>query len=94
MDFNYVDYMLTDRRKGEENLYEVCSPWRVAYRKRLAETLNTNRSRILAFKNKPATVSFEKTFDAPDIQDNFYLNLLDWGCSNVLAIAIGNEVYL
>lgn len=32
--------------------------------------------------------------DAPDIVDDFYLNLLDWGSSNVLSIALGNTVYL
>ena len=32
--------------------------------------------------------------DAPDLVDDFYLNLLDWGSSNVLAIALGNTVYL
>lgn len=32
--------------------------------------------------------------DAPDIVDDFYLNLLDWGSSNVLAIALENTVYL
>ena len=26
--------------------------------------------------------------------DGFYLNLLDWSSSNVLAIALGNIVYL
>ncbi|KAF5803996.1 putative transcription factor WD40-like family [Helianthus annuus] len=36
----------------------------------------------------------ERTLDAPDIQDDYYLNLLDWGSSNVLAIALGNTVYL
>ncbi|GMN54684.1 hypothetical protein TIFTF001_023797 [Ficus carica] len=38
--------------------------------------------------------SAERTLDAPDIIDDFYLNLLDWGRSNVLAIALGNTVYL
>ena len=32
--------------------------------------------------------------DAPDIVDDFYLNLLNWGSSNVLAIALGSTVYL
>ena len=36
----------------------------------------------------------EKTLDAPDLVDDYYLNLLDWGSSNVLAIALGNTVYL
>lgn len=38
--------------------------------------------------------SAERTLDAPDIIDDYYLNLLDWGCSNVLSIALGNTVYL
>lgn len=32
--------------------------------------------------------------DAPDLVDDYYLNLLDWGSSNVLAIALGCTVYL
>ncbi|WCJ34132.1 Cell division cycle 20.2 cofactor of APC complex [Euphorbia peplus] len=38
--------------------------------------------------------SSERTLDAPDIVDDFYLNLLDWGSNNVLAIALGDTVYL
>ncbi|KAF2287395.1 hypothetical protein GH714_039813 [Hevea brasiliensis] len=36
----------------------------------------------------------ERTLDAPELVDDFYLNLLDWGSSNVLAIALGDTVYL
>jgi len=36
----------------------------------------------------------ERTLDAPDILDDFYLNLLDWGSSNVVSIALENTVYL
>ncbi|KAI3424513.1 ANK_REP_REGION domain-containing protein [Psidium guajava] len=36
----------------------------------------------------------ERTLDAPDIVDDYYLNLLDWGSSNKLSIALGNTVYL
>lgn len=36
----------------------------------------------------------ERTLDAPDLLDDYYLNLLDWGSANVLAIALGNTVYL
>ena len=32
--------------------------------------------------------------DAPELVDDFYLNLLDWGSSNVIAIALANTVYL
>lgn len=54
MDFDYAHYMLTEGRKDKENP-AVSSPSRDAYRKQLAETFNMNRTRILAFKNKPPT---------------------------------------
>ncbi|KAL1565466.1 cell division cycle 20.2, cofactor of APC complex-like [Salvia divinorum] len=116
MDFDYANYMLT----GKENPSTSSSPSREAYRKQLAETFNMNRTRILAFKNKPPTPveaipsdfssaahqvksakpcrhipqTCERTLDAPDIVDDYYLNLLDWGSSNVLSIALGHTVYL
>lgn len=36
----------------------------------------------------------ERTLDAPDLLDDYYLNLLDWSSTNVLAIALGSTVYL
>ncbi|KAK4370721.1 hypothetical protein RND71_010196 [Anisodus tanguticus] len=120
MDKDYAHYMLTEARKGKENP-AVNSPSREAYRKQLAETFNMNRTRILAFKNKPPTPveaipndfsssvhqqaktakprryipqTSERTLDAPDLVDDYYLNLLDWGSSNVLSIALGSTVYL
>ncbi|KAL2453729.1 Cell division cycle 20.1 [Abeliophyllum distichum] len=120
MDFDYARYMLTEARNGKENPAANSSPSREAYRKQLAEALNMNRTRILAFKNKPPTPTesilnefassanqakpskprrhipqtSERTLDAPDIVDDYYLNLLDWGSSNVLSIALGNTVYM
>lgn len=121
MDFDYAHYMLTEGKKGKENPVAACSPSREAYQKKLAEAFNMNRTRILAFKNKPPTLidpipkeffsssvhqskpakprrhipqSSERTLDAPELVDDFYLNLLDWGSSNVLAIALSNTVYL
>lgn len=55
MDFDYAHYMLTECKKGKENPSATSSPSRDAYRKQLAETFNMNRTRILAFKNKPPT---------------------------------------
>ncbi|KAF3639858.1 Cell division cycle 20.1, cofactor of APC complex [Capsicum annuum] len=120
MDMDYAHYMLTEGRKVKENPADN-SPSREAYRKQLAETFNMNRTRILAFKNKPPTAieaipndcsssvhqqaktakprryipqTSERTLDAPDLVDDYYLNLLDWGSSNVLSIALGSTVYL
>ncbi|XP_050381940.1 cell division cycle 20.2, cofactor of APC complex-like [Argentina anserina] len=36
----------------------------------------------------------ERMLDAPLLSDDFYLNLLDWGSNNILAIALGSTVYL
>ncbi|KAL8463890.1 hypothetical protein ACS0TY_033729 [Phlomoides rotata] len=117
MDFDYANYMLTGGMKGKKNADVSSSPSREAYKKLLAETFNMNRTRILAFKNKPPTPveaipnEFmsaadqvksskprrhipQKTLDAPDILDDYYLNLLDWGSRNVLSIALGDTVYL
>lgn len=35
-----------------------------------------------------------RVLDAPDLIDDYYLNLLDWGSSNMLSIALGSSVYL
>ncbi|KAL0739363.1 hypothetical protein Bca4012_015573 [Brassica carinata] len=123
MDFDYAHFALTEGNKGKDQATPdaVSSPSREAYRKQLAETMNLNHTRILAFRNKPqAPVELlptdhsaslhqqpksvkprryipqtsERTLDAPDIVDDFYLNLLDWGSANVLAIALGHTVYL
>ncbi|KAL8463322.1 hypothetical protein ACS0TY_034105 [Phlomoides rotata] len=111
IDFDYAHYMLTEGRKGKENPVPS-SP----YRKLLEETFNMNRTRILAFKNKPPTPveaipndsptshqakprrhipkTSERTLEALDLLDDYYLNLLDWGSRNVLSIALGSTVYL
>lgn len=36
----------------------------------------------------------EKILDAPNLLEDFYLNLVDWGSNNVLAVALGEAVYL
>ncbi|KAK1165114.1 hypothetical protein AOXY_G13563 [Acipenser oxyrinchus oxyrinchus] len=35
-----------------------------------------------------------KVLDAPELQDDFYLNLVDWSASNVLSVGLGACVYL
>nr|CAB3449563.1 unnamed protein product [Digitaria exilis] len=97
----------------------AASPSKEAYRRLLAEKLLNNRTRILAFRNKPpepenitdantasshhakpakqrrhVPQSAERTLDAPELVDDYYLNLLDWGSNNVLSIALGDTVYL
>ena len=35
-----------------------------------------------------------KVLDAPDLQDDFYLNLVDWSSQNQLCVGLGSCVYL
>jgi cell division cycle 20-like protein 1, cofactor of APC complex len=35
-----------------------------------------------------------KVLDAPDLADDFYLNLVDWGNQNILGVGLGNCVYM
>lgn len=32
--------------------------------------------------------------DAPNLNDDFYLNLVDWSSANYLAVALGQSVYI
>lgn len=38
--------------------------------------------------------SLVKVLDAPELQDDFYLNLVDWSSQNVLSVGLGACVYL
>ena len=35
-----------------------------------------------------------KVLEAPAIQDDFYLNLVDWSSQNVLAVGLSQSLYL
>ena len=36
----------------------------------------------------------ERILDAPELVNDYYLNLLDWSADNRLAVALGADVYL
>ena len=42
------------------------------------------------FKRK-VNMTPERILDAPNLVDDYYLNLLEWGASNILAVALGPE---
>jgi cell division cycle protein 20 (cofactor of APC complex) len=54
MDMDLAHYLLTETKKDKENAAAMAaSPSKEAYRRLLAEKLLNNRTRILAFRNKP-----------------------------------------
>ncbi len=44
-------------------------------------------------KRKISRIAY-KVLDAPALQDDFYLNLVDWSASNILAVGLSSCVYL
>ena len=64
----------------------------------LMQMKNYFNSSNFLLDNKPSARTIptnpERILDAPNLQDDFYLNLLDWGSLNVLSVALGEEVYL
>ena len=51
---------------------------------------------LLSPRKTPRTLSRVpfKVLDAPDLQDDYYLNLVDWSSTNTLAVGLASCVYL
>lgn len=51
---------------------------------------------LLSPRRQPRAVSKVpyKVLDAPDLADDFYLNLVDWGSANILGVGLGSSVYM
>jgi cell division cycle 20-like protein 1 (cofactor of APC complex) len=54
------------------------------------------RSPMMSPRPAPRKITRQpvKVLDAPGLQDDFYLNLLDWSAQNVLAVGLASCVYL
>lgn len=59
--------------------------------------INYVTQNMLATPRKPprpiSRVPF-KVLDAPELQDDFYLNLVDWGSTGLLGVGLGSKVYM
>jgi hypothetical protein len=47
-----------------------------------------------AKKTRKIAKSPYKVLDAPDLRDDFYLNVVDWSDTNCLAVALSQSVYI
>jgi len=76
-------------RKYDENTYHH-SPYSLS-------PLSPYSQKLLRSPRKPmrkiSKVPF-KVLDAPELQDDFYLNLVDWSSTNILGVGLGTCVYL
>lgn len=65
------------------------------YQNSLKVLYSTNREkRVVKRPRRHIPSAPERILDAPDLIDDYYLNLLDWGAGNIMAVALGRTVYL
>jgi cell division cycle 20-like protein 1 (cofactor of APC complex) len=86
------------RQSYQENIFnEAVGPTSVVNNFSLTPVGSAASQRLMAApqkrKRRIAKVPF-KVLDAPALQDDFYLNLVDWSSQNVLAVGLGSCVYL
>ena len=58
-------------------------------------TKNSTRSKTKrSLINRVIPDAPDKVLDAPEMMNDYYLNLVDWNCNNVLGVALSQTVYL
>ncbi|KAK5133014.1 hypothetical protein LTR08_008301 [Meristemomyces frigidus] len=62
----------------------------------LSPVKHSSQTMLLSPRKTPRAVSKVpyKVLDAPELADDFYLNLVDWGSGDILAVGLGAAVYL
>jgi cell division cycle protein 20 (cofactor of APC complex) len=60
----------------------------------LNDAASTNPSAVKDAVNRKIPSAPARILDAPDLVDDYYLNLLSWGPDNILAVALAHCVYL
>ncbi|NXI31633.1 FZR1 protein, partial [Sterrhoptilus dennistouni] len=82
-------YSLSTKRSSPDDGNEI-SPYSLS-------PVSNKSQKLLRSPRKPtrkiSKIPF-KVLDAPELQDDFYLNLVDWSSLNVLSVGLGTCVYL
>ncbi|KAK6891765.1 APC/C activator protein CDH1 [Candida tropicalis] len=95
---------VTSTPKRKTNLFTYQSPQKTRPISRdlqqelysLSPVRQDSQKLLLSPQKKPRTISKVpyRVLDAPELSDDFYLNLVDWGQQDVLAVGLGDSVYL
>ncbi|CRK91120.1 CLUMA_CG004808, isoform A [Clunio marinus] len=78
--------ILTYQTKAPAAPESHINPLRVVYS---VKTPSSSKSGTRFIPTNP-----ERILDAPDILNDYYLNLLDWSSANIVTVALGTSVYL
>lgn len=91
---NLLSFASPSRKRAKEGAQGTDSPDSAHYS---ISPVSTSSQRLLLSPRKPSRqfskVPF-KVLDAPDLADDFYLNLVDWSPQNMLGVGLGGCVYL
>ncbi|KAI8446514.1 WD40-repeat-containing domain protein [Phakopsora pachyrhizi] len=88
--FNFSSPSIRDRK----NSISLDSPTHHRYS---TTPIKYESQRMLSSPRKPSRALSKvpfKVLDAPDLADDYYLNLVDWSSTNVLGVGLGSQVYL
>ena len=95
---------VTSTPRQRANLFTYQSPKKNRPRSRdlqselysLSPVRQDSQKLLLSPQKKPRSISKVpyRVLDAPELLDDFYLNLLDWGLQDILAVGLGSSVYL
>ncbi|XP_075243104.1 LOW QUALITY PROTEIN: fizzy-related protein homolog [Convolutriloba macropyga] len=87
---NLLQYNTTARVPGSENLDPTAPDYSLSPINKASQTLLMSpRKAVRKICKQPF-----KVLDAPQLQDDFYLNLVDWSSQNFLAVGLGSCTYL
>ena len=87
---SYYDDDLLNRTDYNSN-YEVVNNINnfIRYNNRRIITPENNNKLYRKIQKTPIRI-----LDAPNLVDDYYFNILDWGKENIIAVALSNEIYL
>ena len=77
----------------EDNIYNNINDFYTKKEKNFLSQEKNYQSQFLNSIRKISKSPF-RVLDAPNLVDDYYLNLLDWGKENIIAIALFDEIYL
>ncbi|KAG7194505.1 substrate-specific activator of APC-dependent proteolysis [Scheffersomyces spartinae] len=98
------DQSVTNTPRRKTNLFTYQSPQKTRPISRdlqselfsLSPVRQESQKLLLSPQKKPRNISKVpyRVLDAPELLDDFYLNLVDWGQQDILAVGLGSSVYL
>ena len=88
---------LLNYSNGQESLQQQINPKESPLSKHGGSKLSLSSQKVLQTPKKLVRYISKtpfKVLDAPELQDDFYLNLVDWSSANILSVGLGSCVYL